>query len=361
MKPSFMATTAAGLILFASAGMASAQDAEIAAGKALGVPQEVVEAACQEGKLDVYSLILADEAKHPATVFAQMFPCLDVSIYAASGGAIGQRFMSEFQAGTAAADVIMNSSPAFGKRMVEGDMLMEYVPQGAENMDAQWKDEGHWYAMGLTYIGIGYNTDEITAEDQAWIDGVKTWQDVLENPFADRLAMVDIRAGGSTHLPYYYLKTELGDQSWQALADENPIIFNGINPLADQLAAGAFAFVPHATLDTAVNKRRERGAPIAWKFPEPGLGIPYFMGIASNAPHPNAAKLLMSWSLSPEGQATWVARTGLAPAMPGIDDQRDVAQQDWYALPETVYPADWDKIEAELPALVEQFAQTFGN
>src|SRR3546814_20470099 len=102
-------------------------------------------------------------------------------------------------------------------------------------------------------------------------------------------------------------------ESWKMLAALEPVIFNGINPLADQLAAGAFAFVPHATLDTAVNKRRKRGAPIEWNFPEPGLGIPYFMGIASNAPHPAAAKLFMAWSLTGAGQTIWVNRSGIAP------------------------------------------------
>src|SRR3546814_2140291 len=111
-------------------------------------------------------------------------------------------------------------------------------------------------------------------------------------------------------------------------------------PLADQLAAGAFAFVPHATLDTAVNKRRKRGAPIEWKFPEPGLGIPYFMGIASNAPHPAAAKLFMAWSLTGEGQTIWVNRSGLAPASDIANDTRELAQEEWYALPKSAYRSE---------------------
>src|SRR3546814_7293233 len=91
--------------------------------------------------------------------------------------------------------------------------------------------------MGLTYIGIGYNTDEISDEDRAWIESIETWEDVFDAPFKGRSAMVDVRAGGSTHLPYFFFTHEYGLESWQMLAALVPVTFNGINPLADQLAA----------------------------------------------------------------------------------------------------------------------------
>src|SRR3546814_6559070 len=80
-------------------------------------------------------------------------------------------------------------------------MLKNSPPQRSEHISDQWKDGGHWYAMGLTYIGIGYNTDEISDEDRAWIESIETWEDVFDAPFKGRSAMVDVRAGGSTHLP----------------------------------------------------------------------------------------------------------------------------------------------------------------
>src|SRR3546814_9827126 len=102
---------------------ALAQDEGAAYAESLGIPADMVSAACKDGSMTIYSLILADEDKHPATEFGKHFPCLDVQIYAASGGAIGERYMSEFRAGTAAPDLAMTSSPAFGNRMNSGGML----------------------------------------------------------------------------------------------------------------------------------------------------------------------------------------------------------------------------------------------
>jgi ABC-type Fe3+ transport system substrate-binding protein len=340
--------------------MAQSAEADYAT-KNLGVSADLVKQACAEGSLMFYSLIIGGEESRPAQKFGEHFPCIKINVFSASGGAIGERFMTEFRAKNAQADVMMNSSPAFGTEMISNKMLAQYTPPNADKVAPQWKEEGYWYGVGVVYIGIGYNTEEITAADKTWIDGVKTWKQVLDNPFAGRMAMVDIRAGGSTHLPYYYFKHELGADSWKKLADEKPTIFNGINPLGDQLAAGEFAFVPHATLDTAVNERRERGAPIAWKFPEPGLGIPYFLGIASNAPHPAASKLFMAWSLSEEGATTWVNESGMAPASSLAKDDRDVTKQDWYALPKEIYQADWKAISDEIPSMVKEFQATFSK
>ncbi len=47
-------------------------------------------------------------------------------------------------------------------------------------------------------------------------------------------------------------------------------------------------------------KRRDK--PIDWKPVEPVIGRPQALGLAANAPHPNAALLFADFLLSPEGQ-----------------------------------------------------------
>src|SRR2546428_11164967 len=45
-----------------------------------------------------------------------------------------------------------------------------------------------------------------------------------------------------------------------------------------------------------------RGKPIDWKPVEPVIGRPQAIGLAANAPHPNAALLFADFVLSPVGQ-----------------------------------------------------------
>ena len=173
--------------------------------------------------------------------------------------------------------------------------------------------------------------------------------------------MVDIRAGGTTQLPYYMFDKEYGPGFMQKLAALKPTVFNAINPLADRLGTGEFSLGLAVTADTAIATQWLRGAPVRWTFPEPGLAVPYYIGLPAKAPHPNAAKLFEAWSLSPEGQRIWVANTGLAPVDKGIQDDRKFAHEPWYKLPSSYYAVDWNALSAALPAGNAHFAAVFGH
>jgi len=60
-----------------------------------------------------------------------------------------------------------------------------------------------------------------------------------------------------------------------------------------------------------------KGAPVEWTRPEPNFVSPVGMGIASNSPHPNAARLFVDYVLSKEGQQI-IAGTGRTPTRSGI-------------------------------------------
>jgi iron(III) transport system substrate-binding protein len=255
----------------------------------------------------------------------------------------------------------MNSSPSYGHRMITAGMLAQWTPPTGTQVPAQWQHPGYWYSIGLSYIGMPWNKQEVDSKQQAWLDQATTWQQVLDAPFPDSLALVNIRAGGSTQMPYAYLRQTFCDAAWAKLAALHPTIFDGINPLADRLAAGEFALAPVATIDTAIGARWAQGAPLQWKFPEPGLAVPYFLALASNAPHPSAGKLFLNWSLSDDGQSAWVSGSGLAPASSHVHDERPFTKQAWYRLPKQAYAADWDKIETDAPAPNRDFDRVFGH
>ncbi len=352
------------LAALAAAGpaMVHAQTAdEVAYGATLGLPGGMVAAACAEGHVSFYSLIFNSLKATSFDAFKAHFPCLDLSMFAASSGVLAQRFTAEFQAGTRGADVLMNSSPSYGRRMIAAGMLAQWTPPTGNLVPAQWQQPGYWYSIGLSYIGMAWNKQEVDGRQKAWLDQATTWRQVLDAPFPDSLALVNIRAGGSTQMPYEYLRQTFGDAAWMKLAALRPTIFNGINPLADRLAAGEFALAPVATIDTAIGARWEQGAPLQWKFPEPGLAAPYFLALTSNAPHPNAAKLFLAWSLSEEGQSAWVNGSGLAPTNGHIRDERPFTRQAWYKLPAQTYVVDWDRIEADAPAMNRDFDRVFGH
>ena len=238
MRGSF---AAAAVLVLPPATVHAQTAAELAYGATLGLPAETVTAACKEGTVSFYSLIFNSLKPTSFDMFKTRFPCLALSTFAASSGALAQRFTAEFQAETRSADVLMNSSPSYGRRMIAAGMLAQWTPPTGNLIPPEWQQPGYWYSVGLSYIGMAWNTQEVDAGQQAWLNRTTIWREVLEAPFKGSVAMVNIRAGGSTQMPYAYLRQTFGDDAWTKLAALRPTIFDGINPLGDRLATGEFA------------------------------------------------------------------------------------------------------------------------
>jgi iron(III) transport system substrate-binding protein len=94
----------------------------------------------------------------------------------------------------------------------------------------------------------------------------------------------------------------------------------------DQVIAGEYAialqiFNHHAVISA------KKGAPVEWIAMEPATGVPSAISVHANAPHPNAAKLLVDFLTSKEGQEIFRAADylpadlGVAPLHPSLRPQ----------------------------------------
>lgn len=350
-----------GMAMLPAAARASDLDTALknAAQYAPGVTPAQVKAACSQGSVMLYTLVLHDNSQSVFKQFQQRFPCVSVKTFVGSGGVLMQRFSSESQAGTHVADLWMNSSPTFGDDLTKRGMLRNWTPPNDAQYPDQWKGKGYWYPLGLATLGVAWNTEAIDAQQKAWIASLKTWNQLADAPAKGTAAIVDIRAGGTTQLEYHYFLKQYDAKFWNALQALKPDVFSGINPLVERLAAGEFPIALGVTADTAGGNQLRNGAPLQWKFPEPGLAVPYFIAMSAQAPHPDAALLLMAWSVSPDGQTAWVRSTGLAPAAKVGTDERSFAKQPWYKAPSTYYRADWNEIAAQFGSDVKRFDASF--
>lgn len=326
-----------------------------------GLSKEVVDGACREGSVMLYSLVLQNNPQDVLSRFTQLFPCVALKTFTGSSGVLAQRYSSEFQAGVHLADAVMNSSPQVGDDMADKKMLAQWTPPTGTLIPDMWKKEGYWYALGLGPLGIAWNTQLVDARQKAWLDNLKRWEQLPSAPFAGSVAIVNVRAGGTSQLPLYFMTQEYGAPFVQKVAALKPSLFSGVNPLVERLAAGEFALAIGVPCDTSVAAQWLNGAPVQWIYPEPALAVPYFMAINSMAPHPNAARLLEAWSLSADGQTAWVNGAGFAPVSPAARDQRRYSKEPWYKLPRTYYRADWHAISAQLNAEIASFDKSFGR
>ena len=115
----------------------------------------------------------------------------------------------------------------------------------------------------------------------------------------------------------YVMRMWYGDDFLKGLAAQNPTWTQSVVPGAQSLASGAAGMqIPaiHAVILSLVNQ----GAPIKELTPDRTTGVETMSAVTAGAPHPNAAKLLLNYMLTPQGQALLNAdSTSPLPNIPG--------------------------------------------
>jgi iron(III) transport system substrate-binding protein len=147
----------------------------------------------------------------------------------------------------------------------------------------------------------------------------KKWSDLFDPKWQGKLEMDDPRGSGPGGTIISGIEALYGPEDTdKKLAAQKLFFATQAGPLLDALVRGEYA-VYLSSAHTDVIAQRLAGAPIKQIRPEEGVGItPINQALIKNAPHPNAAKLWMEWSLSEEGQKL-LASQGYAPVRKGVE------------------------------------------
>ncbi|MGH8915934.1 MAG: ABC transporter substrate-binding protein, partial [Acidimicrobiia bacterium] len=145
--------------------------------------------------------------------------------------------------------------------------------------------------------GITYST-ELAPENVP-----ATWEDLLDPMWEGQFALTDPRTSPTYNGWAFLMEQEYGIEYLEGIAAQNPDLFDSASPAAEQIAAGAYlvSAMAHITNSSAV---RAAGAPVAFVIPEgPTVGHGSCVGILADAPHPQAAKVMLNFLMSPEAQS----------------------------------------------------------
>lgn len=293
-----------------------------------GVPYAVLKAACQEGTVMVYygTWITAQEAENAG--FHKRFPCVNVQGYSAKTGERHERWMAEMNAGRYIADIIQETNPGVLNQERQKGLLTQYKISNADKIPKAAQNPGYWYGLRIAMVGIAWNTDRVSDKDAKVL---QSWKGLLDPRWKKRAGVISPRAGGVGFLPWYLWPKLYGDGFLKKIGEQDPRVFGGTNPASAALASGDIAVLFNAS-ETGLLPLYNKGAPIKWSLPDPGIGPVTGQAISAHAPHLAAAKLYQEYTFTSEGYKLWQKRGG-APARKDYKDQRKVAQESWYHLP----------------------------
>jgi ABC-type Fe3+ transport system substrate-binding protein len=282
--------------------------------RAYAADDGLYEAAKKEGKVVWYTSLIVNQAVRPLVeAFGKKYPGIEVKYSRGDSGPNAVKVMNEARAGKVEGDVfdgIATTPPLLKAGLVEA-----FVPAGAGKYPPALRDpDGRWNALVIYFLTPGINTQLVGK------DAIKTAQDLLNPKWKGKIAWSNEPSSGAPMYVGSVLQTmgeAKGLEFLHALAKQEVVNVGATNrAILDQVILGQYAialsiFNHHAEISA------QKGAPVAWLKVEPIPAPFHSIGLVKNAPNPNAAKLLIDFLLSEEGQRVF-ADVGYLPAMPSV-------------------------------------------
>ncbi len=286
-----------------------------AAGKAAAADPALIAAAKKEGQVTWYTTLIVNQIIRPLKdAFEKKYPGITLQYTRADDLVTSAKILAEGQAGRMQADIfdgIANMLP-----LEEANLLVPFtVPNAADYPPELKAKDGYWNAVIMYVFTPGINT-ELLPKDKA----PKTFQDLLDPKLKGKMAWNGSSMAGAYGFVANILTTmgeEKGMAYLRALAKQQIVNVDASSrAVLDQVIAGEYwmnlmAFNHH----TVISARK--GAPCDWLKLEPAPVTLDALGLLKGAPHPNAARLLLEFLLSEEGQKVFQKNEYL-PALPSV-------------------------------------------
>ena len=261
----------------------------------------IVAGARKEGTLTFYTTIAEKDLPAIVGPFEKKYG-VKVNVWRAGTDKVLQRTVTETRAKRYEVDAVHFGSPEMEALAREKILAPVASPVHKDLQSGSVPAHREWAATILSVWVQAYNTQAVKKADLP-----KTYQDLLDPKWKGKLGIE------SKNDDWFATVVQLMGGEKQGLEYFRKLVAtNGISPrhghtlLTNMVVSGE---VPLAltVYNYMPEQAKKKGAPIDWFAIEPAVARSNAVGVARNAPHPNAALLFYEYLLGPDGQAAMVS------------------------------------------------------
>jgi iron(III) transport system substrate-binding protein len=258
----------------------------------------IIDGARREGLLALATSVSAAGFPKFMEAFKTKYPFLDVTTgyYSAPTGRVLARVSAEVRSGTPTFDVLHVANLAPYLTMAKAGQLLPYRSPELSAYPPEAHGGDLWTAARVIGVIMAYNKNLL-----APANAPKAWTDILRSEFKGRKLIIQDSAAGTAFNQMYILEKLLGVEFMKRWGSQQPVIVATSAQLIDMLVRGEAlvgATVDHfRAFEPAAVK-----AGIVGIYPTEGMPLAIApVAILKGAPHPNAARLFIDYTLSREG------------------------------------------------------------
>ena len=284
------------MLLLAGLGLLAGWSAS-AAGPSPVTP-ELVAAATKEGKVVLYTAMDIQVATAIGKAFEAKYPGVVAQVERSGAERIFQRVGQEYASNIHAVDAIDSSDVVHLLYWKQQGWLAAYVPEDVPRWPASARDADGFYATNRATLSvIGYNSKLVKPEDAP-----KSYADLLDAKWAGKIVKAHPGYSGNIMTATFALSRALGWDYFKALGRQHVMQVQSANEAPKKLALGErpLMFDGNEYIPLML---KAQGAPVAIIYASEGTPLcSGAAGVMKDAPHPNAARLFISYFFSRAGQ-----------------------------------------------------------
>jgi ABC-type Fe3+ transport system substrate-binding protein len=261
---------------------------------------QIYEAAKAEKTLVLWGAGPSAGYETAARAFEQQFPGVTVSLMGGFSNVLNAKIEEQLSAKKVETDLLVFQTVQDFVNWNKRGLLLHFKPDGFETIGTNSKDrDGAWIAVNANPIFYGYNSDQVAADDVP-----RSALDFLKPQFKGKLISAYPADDDATLYDFYNIVRKYGWSYMDGYMAQQPRFIQGHLGVARSLGSGESLISFDNTIGSTNTAKRE-GGKIALAAPASDRMPMFFTSeaILKDAPHPNAAKLYVSWFLSKEQQS----------------------------------------------------------
>lgn len=249
-----------------------------------------------KGTIMIYTSIYPDIIEQVKPAMKKAFPDLEVQWFQAGTEKVMAKVAGEIEANKIQADLLMVADPSYYLTLKEKNLLLKYDSPNRKDIKINKDNEGYWTGVRVSNMIIAYNTQKVTAADAP-----KSFKDLLDPKWKGRVAMPSPLLSGTAYVTVGALADKYGWEYFESLKANGLKVEEGNSAIQNKLVRGEYHAV--VILEENILKMADKGEPVKVVYPEDGtIVIPSPVSIFNTSKNQEAAKAVLDWWLSKEGQ-----------------------------------------------------------
>ena len=309
-------------------------------------PKEAPKAQGPTGTLMIYTSIYPDIVEMVKPELKKKFPDLNIQWFQAGTEQVMAKVSGEIEAKKIQADLLMVADPSYYLTLEKQNLLLKYDSPNRKDVKINRDEQGYWTGVRISNMIIAYNSDKVKAADAP-----KSWQDLLDPKWKGRIGMPNPLLSGTTYVTAAAWADKFGWGFFDKLKANGMKVEAGNSALQNKLVRGEYLVV--AILEENILKMADKGEPVKVVYPADGtIIIPSPISIFSTSKNQEAAKAVLDWWLSKEGQEV-VVKGWMHSVRDDVPPPKGAPPLKSFA--DKAFKLDWNKLSADNEKVKETF------